>query len=327
MGREEREQDNEEEGIGKWQPAMLCAICNMYVSCTDADRSNTAPEEEQPQSRVSEDGILRNLMGGVSRHSSSPSHSSLLPPALQPYSMSRDGIHGYALIINNINIDCRDPREGAKHDGTNLATMFTKLGYRLVDGKIHEDLTAYAMIEALKRAMNIGHTHHDSFVCCLMSHGDSDHLFGCDDKPVYLDQVQQMVMNCKTLVGKPKMFFVQACRGGELPNARRVQVDDHSAAGNRVLLPEACDVFFGYATSPNTKACRFTGDGSWYVLELCKAFKNYPDQDLMTIVQIAHHEVATGRDYVYTRTERGEKRSYRQSPQLVSTLIKKVYFK
>ncbi len=269
-------------------------------------------------------------MGGVSRRSISPSlpnSSSRIPPALQPYPMCRDGIHGYALIINNINIDGRIPRQGAEHDGANLAAMFTKLGYRLVDDKIHVDLTAYGMREVLNRAMNIDHTHHDSFVCCLMSHGDSDHVFGSDDQEVYLNRVRQNVINCKTLVGKPKLFFIQACRGGELPNARRVQVDDHSAAGSKVLLPEACDIFFGYATSPDTKACRFTGDGSWYVIELCKAFKNYPNEDLMTIVQIAHHEVATAKDYVYTRTERGEKRSYRQSPQLVSTLIKKVYFK
>ncbi len=240
--------------------------------------------------------------------------------------MNQQGNHGYALIINNINIDGKEERKGAVHDGSKLVITLKNLGYQLVGNKIHIDRTAYQIEQLIKEAINIDHTHNDSFICCLLSHGDSDYIYGTDDKPVYLDGVRKQVINCKSLFGKPKMFFVQACRGGTLPDAHKVEVDDHSIPG-KVLLPDACDVFFGYATSPNTKACRFTDTGSWYITELCKAIDNYPTQDLLTIVQIAQHEVCTRDEYIYTRREGKVDKSYRQSPQMVSTLVRKVYFK
>ena len=245
---------------------------------------------------------------------------------LNPYKMRTDGIHGYAVVINNIQIDGKEKRLGAHLDGTNMSRTLTNLGYKLVENKVHENCTAYGIMEIIKKAANMDHTNYDSFICCLMSHGDSGYLYGTDDERVYLTKIQKQIIDCKSLVGKPKIFFIQACRGGNLPDARRVQVDDEGKKQSKVLLPDECDVFFGFATSPSTKACRFTDSGSWYIIELCRAFKNYPNEDLMTIVQVAHHEVSTDPQYIYSRDEDGEIKNYRQSPQLVSTLIRKVYF-
>ena len=240
--------------------------------------------------------------------------------------MREDGVHGYALIINNIDIDRREKRSGAEHDGAKLAKSLTKLGYKLVDGDVHINCTAGRIKELVTKSLNIDHTSYDSFICCIMSHGDSGYVFGVDDRRIYLHEVERQVMECKTLIGKPKIFFVQACRGGTTPDAHKVATDDDHARTGNILLPEACDVFFGYATSPDTKACRFIDDGSWYIIELCKAFDEHPKEDLLTIVQSAHYEVAMNPSYVYTRMEDGMMKSYKQSPQMVSTLVKKVYF-
>lgn len=292
--------------------------------------SNTNSDESRvTESEVADDG--HGFLSGLGKKTSvvtvGKKSDNKLPPGLLAYDMAKGDHHGYALIINNIRIDGREERLGANHDGDNLSKTLQGLKYKLVGNKVHENCTAYRIQELFYEAMKEDHTHYDSFICCILSHGDSEFVYGTDDKKVWLNELQKKVIQCPSLVGKPKVFFIQACRGSLLPDACRVQVDDEGIQVGKILLPEACDVFFGYATSPNTKACRFTNAGSWYIIELCKAMREYPHEDLMTIVQIAQYKVSTHRDYVYVRQENGVERAYRQSPQLVSTLIKKLYFK
>lgn len=250
-------------------------------------------------------------------------------PPLQPYKMPKEGgCHGYALIINNISIAGREKRLGAEKDDENLCHTFNTLGYRC---QTKRDQTA-DQIRQLIASMIKGtdHTQCDSFVLCLLSHGDSGKIYGVDDRSVYLDEIKAQVIACRSLVGKPKIFIVQSCRGGRLPEARAVEIDDDTST-NKILLPQESDLFFGYATTPFTKACRFTDIGSWYILELCKALKLYKELDLISMVQYAHYQVATKDEYVYEVNEKNKDgttamKKYKQSPQMVSTLIRPVWF-
>ena len=294
-------------------------VVDLLPSLTDGDLENKKPKKKS--------GFFSFLL-----NRQKPSNRP--PPPSTPYKMRTDGIHGYAVVINNIQIDGREERLGANFDSTNMSRTLTNLGYKLLENKVHENCTAYGIMEIIKRAANMDHTDYDSFICCLMSSGDSGYLYGTDDERVYLTEIQKQIVECQSLVGKPKIFFIQTCGQGiatrypGLPDAQKIPLDDDDHSDkNCAFVPKECDVFFGFATSPGTKACRFTDSGSWYIIELCRAFKNYPNEDLMTIVQVAHHEVSTGREYVYIRDEDGEIKHYRQSPQLVSTLIRKVYFK
>lgn len=53
----------------------------------------------------------------------------------------------------------------------------------------------------------------DSFVCVLVSRGDSQSMFGVDQTHAGfpLDQIRRMFMGdaCPSLLGKPKLFFIQ----------------------------------------------------------------------------------------------------------------------
>ena len=249
--------------------------------------------------------------------------------SLKPYNMPKyNGHHGHALIINNINIYRREKREGAEHDDVNLVNTFQLLGYICSQ---HRNKTADEILGLINWVVKIDHTHYNSFVCCLLSHGDSGKIFGSDDKPIYLDDVKEDIISIPSLLGKPKIFLVQACRGGRLPDARATEFDGDTST-NRILLPNESDVFFGYATTPNTKACRFTDIGSWYIIELTKSLKeHHKELDLISMVQLAHYEVATNKEYMYKRNVKGpngrtEEKVYRQSPQMVSTLIRPVRF-
>lgn len=61
------------------------------------------------------------------------------------------------------------------------------------------------------------HRHGDSSFVCLLSHGEEGFIFGTDGRKLQLDSVFKLFdnSNCPTLLGKPKIFVIQACRGGK----------------------------------------------------------------------------------------------------------------
>ena len=50
-----------------------------------------------------------------------------------------------------------------------------------------------------------------------MSHGEREGIYGIDGNVVTFKDILDKFMgrNCTALIDKPKIFFVQACRGGE----------------------------------------------------------------------------------------------------------------
>ena len=58
---------------------------------------------------------------------------------------------------------------------------------------------------------------YNSAVVVLMSHGDTGYIYGTDDEKVKLKDIQAEFEGnkCPKLQGKPKLFFIQACRGSK----------------------------------------------------------------------------------------------------------------
>ena len=74
------------------------------------------------------------------------------------------------------------------------------------------------------------HSAYHAFVLVILSHGNKDGVYGIDgvmsDDPakdpgksgfILLDEITSLFdfSNCESLSDKPKMFFIQACQGGE----------------------------------------------------------------------------------------------------------------
>ena len=88
------------------------------------------------------------------------------------------------------------------------------------------------------------------------------------------DDIASNLMDCPSLKGKPKMLFVQACRGSKRDGGALVPAKEQ-----QVLLvfriPKRADIFFGFATSPDFVA--FTekyknNRSSPYIETLCQTF-------------------------------------------------------
>jgi len=60
----------------------------------------------------------------------------------------------------------------------------------------------------------LDHSHYDAFILFMMSHGSNGHIFGNDGNKVNIDNdIASVLRSCPSLVNKPKLVFVQACRG------------------------------------------------------------------------------------------------------------------
>ena len=177
--------------------------------------------------------------------------------------------HGFAVIINNTNF-CGNlkTREGSEIDEENLSETFRFLGY---DVLIYQDCSAQQMQDIFKmivREKKIVLDAHDSFVCCILSHGSNGKIVASDSEPVDLKVITSTLQSCKELCGKPKMFFIQACRGTDQDTA----LEEDQLVRDPWSIPIEADFLFSYATPLGYVAYRHIEKGSPYIRALCKTF-------------------------------------------------------
>ena len=123
---------------------------------------------------------------------------------------------GYAVIINNFEFDAKTKMElriGSDQDVVRMTDLFEWLQFTV---DIHQNCTADQIMSIVRKyVVDEDHTNYDCFVLFLMSHGFPNGIFGIEGKPVYFQHIREQFTagNCYSLANKPKLFFVQACRG------------------------------------------------------------------------------------------------------------------
>ena len=201
------------------------------------------------------------------------------------YEMNLIPPHGKAIIIVNENFHLNPPnsklqlpkREGAQKDLQHFGATFEFLGYEVV---CYQDITADEMYSAIDKVALENHTGHDSLVCCISSHGDENVMYGSDGIGVKRSEFLEPLKQTPSLTGKPKMFFIQACRTKALSTAE--------AASKEPLFPASldADIFIANATTANNPSYRSLVDGSWFVHALHHIFIKYAH--LLTLVEMIY---------------------------------------
>ncbi|XP_035866883.1 caspase-2 isoform X3 [Phyllostomus discolor] len=195
---------------------------------------------------------------------------------------------GLALVLSNVHFSGEKDlefRSGGDVDHNTLVALFKLLGYQV---HVLLDQTAQEMQEKLQNfAQMPAHRDTDSCIVALLSHGVEGGVYGVDGKVLQLQEVFRLFdnANCPSLQNKPKMFFVQACRGDETDRGVDQQ-DGRSHAGSpgceesdagrqellKMRLPTRSDMICGYACLKGTAAMRNTKRGSWYIEALAQVF-------------------------------------------------------
>ncbi|XP_023197286.1 caspase-7 isoform X1 [Xiphophorus maculatus] len=259
---------------------------------------------------------------------SSKSHSRIVFPTFQ-YKMSYRRV-GKCIIINNKNFDENtgmNVRNGTDRDAGELFKCFRSLGFEVV---VYNDQTCEKMEHLLTQASEEDHSDSSCFACILLSHGEEGMIYGTDAAmPIKTITSLFRGDRCKSLVGKPKLFFIQACRGSEFDEG--VQTDSgppndtlETDANPRHKIPVEADFLFAYSTVPGYYSWRNPGRGSWFVQALCSVLSEFGKQlEIMQILTRVNYMVATHFESWSEDPRFSEKK---QIPCVVSMLTKELYF-
>ena len=262
-------------------------------------------------------------------------------PPRQIYEMNGKPRHGVALIINNTfeKSSRRSHRVGTENDADNLTTTFEFLGYEVIvwENCSHIEMKNITFVlgaespemkDSKRKRSSNDVDDHDSFVCCILSHGTQGHIKSNDDALVTLNDIVEPLLDYEHLNDKPKMFFIQACRGSkdrkkitdkssQIVEGHR---DDDGNDAKELKIPKVgADFFFGYATLPGFVAHR-SNDGSPYIKLLCKTLcERGRHTNLVTMHTMLNHDVATN-------IIREDKTQYLQISEFEDSLRNFVYF-
>uniref|UniRef100_A0A8C3F9D3 Caspase-6 n=1 Tax=Chrysemys picta bellii TaxID=8478 RepID=A0A8C3F9D3_CHRPI len=208
---------------------------------------------------------------------------------------------GVALIFNHEQFYWHltlPDRRGTLADRDNLKRSLTELGFEV---RCFDDLKAEEVIRNIYEVSMDNHSDADCFVCVFLSHGEDNHVYAYDAK-IKVQTMTNMFKGdkCPSLVGKPKIFIIQACRGDQhddpvlvhdavdsivdKSNVNETEVD----AAAIYTLPAGADFLMCYSVAEGYYSHRETLNGTWYIQDLCEMIRKYGSSleftELLTLV-------------------------------------------
>ncbi|XP_002732592.1 caspase-8-like, partial [Saccoglossus kowalevskii] len=202
----------------------------------------------------------------------------------------------------------------------NLVHIFEKLDFEV---EVHDDLTARDMYTCLGNIGERDHMPYSCFVCCILSHGTAGKVYGVDGIPIEISHLTSCVKGipCRSLIGKPKLFFIQACQGQRAQRGDIVMDHDGDQDEIPMSIPNEADFLLGYATVPGFVSYRSKTQGSWYITKLVECLDRYHNEyELLDIMRKVNEEVAKA----IAATKDGERK---QVPAPQFTLRKRLFLK
>ncbi|XP_051561229.1 caspase-6-like isoform X1 [Myxocyprinus asiaticus] len=229
----------------------------------------------------------------------------------------------WQLMMNN--------RSGTNADRHNLIRRFQELGFEV---KACDDYKRDEVLNTITEVAAANHADADCFVCIFLSHGENGQVYAYDGS-IDIQDITALFKGdkCRSLVGKPKIFILQACRGDkhDEPVAPMDVVDSHMIndvvvdAGVLYTLPAGADFLMCYSVAEGYYSHRETINGSWYIQDLCEILKRYGSTleftELLTLVnrKVSYRSVGNCNDLKAI----GKK----QVPCFASMLTKKLFFR
>ncbi|ERE79286.1 caspase-7-like protein [Cricetulus griseus] len=106
-----------------------------------------------------------------------------------------------------------DVRNGTDKDAEALFKCFRSLGFDVV---VYNDCSCAKMQDLLRKASEEDHSNSACFACVLLSHGEENLIYGKDGVTPIKDLTAHFRGDrCKTLLEKPKLFFIQVLYRGQ----------------------------------------------------------------------------------------------------------------
>ncbi|ESO89226.1 hypothetical protein LOTGIDRAFT_105903, partial [Lottia gigantea] len=245
---------------------------------------------------------------------------------------------GIFIIINNKHFDSstgQDTREGTELDAERLEERFQDLGFEV---RRYDDVKRTKMTGLMYDIASQDHSNNDCFGCAILSHGKDGKIYATDGiLPLELMVLPIKGDRCPSLIGKPKLFFIQACRGINLDygvdmsdaSTTSSKDEDYTDAASQTVcirkIPSEADFLFSYSTVPGYYSWRNNQEGSWFIQALCIVLENYGFK-----MELLHMLTHVNRIVAYefeSCTDKEFSDRTKQMPSVVSMLTRYVYFR
>jgi len=201
---------------------------------------------------------------------------------------------GRAFIFNHMHFEPRmqlKQRNGTNCDRDNLRVCLRQLDF---DVEVHNDLPFKDIDRILEQASMEDHGEADCIAVFVLSHGEMGILYA-SDQPYKPDRLWSHFSadKCRSLAGKPKLFFIQACQGDQLDHGVKMVRTGTDAGSATYKIPNHADFLIAYSTIPGFYSWRNTTQGSWFVQALCHVLATEAHTtDLLSIMTRVSRRVA-----------------------------------
>ncbi|XP_066600902.1 caspase-1-like [Prorops nasuta] len=278
---------------------------------------------------------------------------------------------GKCIVFNHENFDDHAPkREGTHKDAERIKETFQKLEFTVV---VHDDLYLDDIRDKIKKQSenmlnNLSstrkseyflytvseedHTDNDCVCIFVLTHGSRYNVLKSRDGLFYIEDIWKPFTadNCQSLAGKPKIIFIQACKGERLDGGIKMQarsasftVTDGSVSDYKIpthtdflfgfstvealayTIPTHSDFLIAHSTIEEFYSWRNPVEGTWYIQCLCNVLEeHYLTKDLIKMLTITNRKVAT--EYASYNTSDMREHDQKQASFYQSMLIRDLYF-
>jgi caspase 7 len=191
------------------------------------------------------------------------------------------------------------------------------------------------MRKTITKYANDDYTSYGCLIIFIMSHGDKSRIISSDSQEIDLNEFITPLKRNTSLISKPKVFFIQACRGSTKMTADNGTATITRSSSNIVFsryfdgknrLPKEVDFLYSYSTLEDHESYRDEEDGSWYIQMLCKAIQEEESKEISAILRYTHllisQMVGTAPKYPEQKNEIVE---IKMTPTYESRLTKSFY--
>lgn len=194
------------------------------------------------------------------------------------------------------------PRPTGDMDATTLDLLFKKMNYTT---KVYNNCSCKKMIDVLSKERSLLNElldNMDRFILVVLSHGKGEKVYGTEGSTIDIQEITQLFDNqhCPALIGKPKLFFIEACPGQqdkpqEISDSDWEHVDYDSLSMSMLNSfvsmetddgrTESTDMFVARATTQCNATFQGRHFGSQFIQALIHVIKEYSyTDDVITLM-------------------------------------------
>jgi len=199
---------------------------------------------------------------------------------------------GIALLFLNKFQNTKYPISGHEEDKEQTKNCLENLGFIVT---VHENKTAKETIDLLTKNAKADYSNADCLLCVFSSHGNESGFVANDMQSIDLTStILEIFPGNKSLIRKPKLFFINACRGDKIMQQAKsfLGTGTGPGPGSVASTPEICDIMIYYSTLP--KYVSFGNvTGSRFIQAFVEVFNEYGKKEqLMDMVTRINQKIA-----------------------------------